>query len=89
MRKPALCICENKDNSDSDRDQLCSNCAADQCLCFPYIDTTMHLLSKSKIQASSHLLWLYSLVCVVPGQETLKTGFLTTRLILFTYTVKL
>ena len=56
MRKRAFCICENKDT-----DQLCCNCAADQCLCLSYIDTTMHLLSKSEIQVSSHLLWLYSL----------------------------
>ena len=29
MRKPEFCMCENKDT-----DQLCSNCTADQCLCF-------------------------------------------------------
>ena len=29
VRKPAICICENKD-----ADQLGSNCAADQRLCF-------------------------------------------------------
>ena len=55
MRKPAFCICENKD--------------ADQLLCFRYIDTTIPLLSKSEIQASSYLLWLYSPVCVGPGQK--------------------
>ena len=34
MRKPTICICENKD-----ADQLCSNCTADQRLFFfaPYI----------------------------------------------------
>ena len=42
MRKPAFCICENKD-----ADQLRSYCAADQRLCFRYIDTTIPLLSKS------------------------------------------
>ena len=31
MRKPAFCICENKA-----ADQLHSNCAADQRLCFPF-----------------------------------------------------
>ena len=29
-------------------DQLCSNCKADQCLCFRYIDSKIPLLSKSK-----------------------------------------
>ena len=44
VRKPAFCICENKD-----ADQLHSNCAADQRLCFRYIDSSLPLLSKSKI----------------------------------------
>ena len=35
-RKPAFCICKNKDT-----DQLHSNYAADQCLCFGYIDRTI------------------------------------------------
>ena len=33
-----------------------------------------------KFQASSYLLWLYSPVCVVPGQKPPKTGFLRTKL---------
>ena len=69
MRKPAFCICENKD-----ADQLRSNCAVDQHLCFRYIDTTIPLLSKSEISTVQPGLcqtWL----------ETSKTGFLTTRLI--------
>ena len=33
MRKPAYCICENKD-----ADQLHGNRTADQCLCFCYED---------------------------------------------------
>ena len=36
MRKPAFCICENKD-----ADQLCGNREADQCLCFRYTDSTI------------------------------------------------
>ena len=44
MRKPTLCICENKD-----ADQLRVNREADQRLCFPYIDSTIPLLSKSEI----------------------------------------
>ena len=43
MRKPASCICENKD-----ADQLRSNCAADQRLCFRYTDSTIPLLAKSE-----------------------------------------
>ena len=46
VRKPAFCICENKD-----ADQLRSNCAADQRLCFRYTDCTIPLLSKSQISS--------------------------------------
>ena len=38
----------------------CCNRAADQRLCFCYIDTVFPLLPKSEISASSDLLWLYS-----------------------------
>ena len=62
MRKPTFCICENKDT-----DQLRSNREADQRRCFRYIDSIIPLLSKSEFQASNHLMWLYSLVCVGPG----------------------
>ena len=74
MRKPAFCICENKD-----ADQLRSNCAADHRLCFRYLDSTTPLLPKSEIPS------LYpSSVAVQPGlcrtrSETPKTGFPTTR----------
>ena len=30
-------------------DKLCSNCTAEQCLCFHYMDRTIPLLPKSKI----------------------------------------
>ena len=77
MRKPAFCICENKD-----ADQLRGNREADQCLFFRYIDSTIPLsFLNPKFQASSHLMWLYSPVCVGPGQKPPKTGFLTMRLI--------
>ena len=46
VRKPAFCICENKD-----ADQLRSNCAADQRLCFRYTDSTISLLPKSEISS--------------------------------------
>ena len=41
MRKAAFCICKNKGS-----DQLHSNCAADQRLCFCLIDSTIPLLPK-------------------------------------------
>ena len=63
MRKPTFYICENKD----------------QGLCFRYIFSTIPLLSKSKFQASSHLLWFYSLfVSHQVGNQNV--GFLMTRL---------
>ena len=46
MGKPTICIGENKD-----ADQLCSNCEADQHLCFRYTDSTIPLLHKSKISS--------------------------------------
>ena len=67
MRKPAFCICENKD-----ADQLRGNCEADadQRLCFRYTDSTIPLpLLNLIIQASCNLLWMYSLVCVGPGRK--------------------
>ena len=75
VRKPAFCICENKD-----ADQLRGNREADQRLRFRHTDSAIPLLSKSEISR------LYpSSVAVQPGlcrtwSETPKTGFLTTRL---------
>ena len=75
MRKPAFCICENKD-----ADQLRGNRKADQRLCFRYTDSTNPLLPKSENSS----FWQSS-VALQPGlcqtwSETPKTGFLTTRL---------
>ena len=72
MRKPAFCICENKD-----ADQLCGICA------FVFATRIVQSLFflNPKFQVSSHLLRLYSPVCVGrTWSETPKTGFLTTRL---------
>ena len=44
MRKPDVCICENKG-----ADQLLGNREADQRLCFRYTDSTIPLLSESEI----------------------------------------
>ena len=71
---PAFCECKNKG-----ADQLRSNCTANQHLCIRYMDSTNPLLAKSEI--SSHLLWLYSPLCVGPGRKPQKTAFLTSRLI--------
>ena len=75
MREPAFCIREN-----NDADQLNGNREADQRLCFHHTDSTIPLLPKSKISSL-----LLSSVAVQTGlcqiwSETLKTGFLTSRL---------
>ena len=44
MRKPDFCLCENKG-----ADQLCSNCEADQPVCFHYTESAISFLLKSKI----------------------------------------
>ena len=46
VRKPAFCICENKD-----ADQLRGNREADQRLCFRYTDSTIPLFPKSEISS--------------------------------------
>ena len=76
VRKPAFCLCENKD-----ADQLRGNREADQRLCFRYTDSTIPLLPKDEISSFKP-----SCVIVQPGlcrtwSETPKTGFLMTRLI--------
>ena len=83
VRKPAFCICENKD-----ADQLRGNREADQRLCFRYTDSTFPLLPKYEISSLQP-----SAVVVQPGlcrtwSETPKTGFLTTGLSLFKTTDK-
>ena len=74
-RKPAFYLCENKD-----ADQLCSNCAAGQHLCFCYTDRKIPLLPRSEVSSL-----LPSSVSVQPGlcqtwSETSKTGFHTALL---------
>ena len=46
LRKPAFCICKNKD-----ADQLRGNREANQRLCFRYTDSTIPLLSKYEISS--------------------------------------
>ena len=79
MRKLAFCICKNKD-----ADQLRDNHEADQRHCFRYTDSTITLLPIYKISS----LWPSSVAAQTSlcrtWSETPKTGFLITRLILFT-----
>ena len=75
MKKNAFCICVNKGV-----DQLHSNCAADQCLCFRYTDSTIPLLTESEISSL-----LTTSMTVQPDlcktwSETPKTDFVVTRL---------
>ena len=71
MRRPVICICENKG-----ADQLHGNRAADQGLCLPTLIVQSFYFLYPKYKASNHLLWLYSSLCVGLWSETLKTGFL-------------
>ena len=57
VRKPAFCICENKD-----ADQLRGNREADQRLCFCYMDSTIPLLPLYEISSLKP-----SSVAVQPG----------------------
>ena len=70
MRKPAFCICKIKD-----ADQLRGNREADQRLSFRYTDSTILYFLNLKFQASSHLLWSHSRVCVGPGWKPQKPFF--------------
>ena len=71
MRKPAFCISENKG-----ADQLRSNCAADQRLCFRYTDSTIN----PKLQPlTSFCDCTARFVSDLVGNPN--TGFLKTRLI--------
>ena len=75
MRKQTFCICKNKD-----ADQLRGNREADQRLCFRYIDSTISILSKSKISSlyPSSVAVQPSLLLDLVGNQN---GFLMTRLI--------
>ena len=70
VRKPAFCICENKD-----ADQLRDNREADQRFVFAIRIVQSLFYLNPKFQASCHLVWLYSLVCVRPGQKPRKPVF--------------
>ena len=77
VRKPALCICENKD-----ADQLRGNREADHRLCFRYIASTIPLLPTSEISSFYPSSVAVQTSLCRTWSETPKTGFVTTRLIL-------
>ena len=64
MRKPTICICENKD-----ADQLRGNREADQRLCFRYTDSKSLFFLNTKFHASTSFLCLYSSDCVRPVRK--------------------
>ena len=70
MRKPAFCICENKD-----ADQLRGNREADRRLFFAIRIVQSLYYLRPKFQASNHLLSQYSLVCVGPGRKPRRPVF--------------
>ena len=78
MRKPAFCICENKD-----ADQLRGNREADQHLFFAsQIVQSLNFLNP-KYQASSHLLWQYIPVCVEDRFSHNEAQFLSNPILLY------
>ena len=72
MRKPAFCICENKD-----ADQLSFVVTAKLISAFVFATRIVQPLYflYTKPQASRHLVWLYSLVCVGPGWKPQRPVF--------------
>ena len=64
MRKPDFCICENKG-----ADQLHGDREADHVFVLAIWIVQSLFYLNPKFQASSHLLWLYSPVCVGPGRK--------------------
>ena len=76
MRNPDFCLCKNKE-----ADQLCSNCTADQRLCFCYTESEIPLLPKPEISGFSPSSVAAQAGLCQTWSELLKTGFLALRLI--------
>ena len=70
MRKPAFCVCENKD-----ADQLAVTAKLISAFIFATRIVQSLFLLNPKFHASSHLLWLYRTVCVGPGQKPRRPVF--------------
>ena len=75
-RKRDFRLCENKG-----ADQLCSNCTADQHLCFRHSDSTISVLPKSEISSFLPSSETVQACLCRTRSETPKTGFLTSGLI--------
>ena len=78
MRKPTICIGENKG-----ADQLRSNCEADQRLCFRYSDSTVSPLLKSEISSFFSVIIQVGL-CRTCSETTLLVFPPGTRWLIFT-----
>ena len=80
VRKPAFCICENKD-----ADQLRGNREADQRLCFRYIDSTIYFLNRTFSKKDHFLVrkfqkfcvWLLTLYAFIICQVIIRTQYYT------------
>ena len=70
MRKPASCICENKDAG-----QLRGNRELISAFVFATRIVQALYYLNTKVQGSSHLLLLYRPVCVRPGRKPRKPVF--------------
>ena len=68
MRKPAFCICENKDT-----DTVTAKLISAFVFSTGIVESLYYL--NPKFQASSHLLWLYSQVSVGPGWKPRRPVF--------------
>ena len=70
VRKPEFCKCENKT-------QISFAVTAKLISAFVFATRTVQFLYylNPKFQASSHFLWLYSLVCVGPGRKPRRPVF--------------
>ena len=73
MRKPDFCLGEDKGT-----EQLCSNCEADQRLCFRYTDSMILLLSKFKISGLWPSETVHAGLCLT-WSEIPKPSFLASR----------
>ena len=84
VRKPAFCICENKG-----ADQLRITAKLISIFVFATQIVQPLYFLNTKFQASNHLLWLYSPVCVRPGRKpwrpvfSQRGSYLVTGIIIF------
>ena len=75
-RKPFFCIRENKD-ADQLRGYISFAVTAKLISAFVFVTRIVQSIFSlnTKFQASSHLLWLYSPVCVGPGRKSRRPVF--------------